>query len=122
MIGKEDWKFRDDLYKPDNGDTVPIEVLTGPYKNVIFRYVRIGVSEKENGEAVLRFQYELLDVGSYTETTLRSDYRFTEHIGTILNHFLLEISETDVADRENDHQELDEERTVYEKGSAISQG
>ncbi len=122
MIDKEDWRFRDDLYKPDNGDTVPIEVLTGPYKNVIFRYVRIGVSEKENGEAVLRFQYELLDMGSYTETSLRSDQRFTDHIGIILNHLLLEIAESEVADREDDSQEFDQERTVHAESSSVSQG
>ena len=113
MIEQRDYRFRDDIYKPDAGDTVPIEILTGPYKGVVYRYVRVGVSEKENGEAVLRFQYELLELGDHTETSIRNDNRFTEHIGIILNHFILELAENEVADRENDPEKSYEERGVH---------
>lgn len=113
MIGQEDYRFRDDLYKPDAGDTVPIEILTGPYKGVVYRYIRVGVSEKDNGEAVLKFQYELLELGNHTETSIRNDQRFTQHIGIILNHFILEIAENDVANRENDSEKFVEERGVH---------
>lgn len=106
MIEREDFKFRDDLYKPEAGDTIPVEILTGPYKNVIYRYVRLGVSEKENGEAVLRFQYELLEMGNHTETELRSDQRFTNHIGILLNHLILETAESEQNELgENDSKE-----------------
>ena len=37
MIDNNDFRFRDDLIKSDEVQTVPIEVLTGPYKNVIYR-------------------------------------------------------------------------------------
>jgi hypothetical protein len=113
MIENNDFRFRDDFYKPDDGDTIPIELLTGPYKGVIYRYVRINVSENENGEATLRFQYELLEMGNHTETTLRNDRRFTEHIGIILNHFILELVENDSANREDDSQKSSEERDLY---------
>ena len=113
MIEQEDFRFRDDLYKAENGDTVPVEIMVGPYKGVIYRYVRIGVSERDNGEAVLRFQYELLENGNHTETSLRNDQRFTNHIGIILNHFILEIAEKDYADRENDPQEPSTQRGIH---------
>ena len=93
MIGKDDFRFRDDMIKPDEVQTVPIEILTGPYKNVIYRYVKVGVKEKDDGEAVLQFIYDLLDTGDFSETTLRNDQRFTNHIGLILNHMILEIAE-----------------------------
>ena len=110
-IGK-DFRFRDDMHKPvEVGDTIPIEVLTGPYKNVIYRYVKIGVREKGEGEAVLQFIYDLLERGAHTETSLRNDMRFTEHIGIILNHLILESLEgqEDVAG-ENYSEEPDSQR------------
>jgi hypothetical protein len=113
MIENTDFRFRDDLHKPEAGDTIPIEILIGPYKGVIYRYVRIGVTEKDNGEAVLRFQYELLEMGDHTETSLRNDQRFTNHIGIILNHLILEVAEAENANGENDPQESTEERSIY---------
>ena len=90
MIENGDFRFRDDMFKKDSTDTIPIEILTGPYKNVILRYTRVGVKEKEDDTAVLQFQYDLLDMGEHTETTLRKDTRFTEHLGILLNHLILE--------------------------------
>lgn len=107
------FKFRDDLYKPENGDTVPIELLTGPYSGVIYRYVRINVQEKNNGEAVMRFQYELLNMGNHTETSLRKDPLFTEHIGLLLNHLILEAAEANSANRESDTEKSSEERDLH---------
>lgn len=109
MIEKEDFRFRDDLVTKEaeeEGQTVPIEILTGPYKNVIFRYVKVGVKEKDNGEAVLQFIYDLLEMAQHTETSLRKDYKFTEHLGILLNHLILETAQgIDNATRENDTQE-----------------
>ena len=110
---KNTFKFRDDLYKPENGDTVPIELLTGPYSGVIYRYVRINVQEKKNGEAVMRFQYELLNMGNHTETSLRKDPLFAEHIVLLLNHLILEAAEANSADRESDTEKSSEERDLH---------
>jgi hypothetical protein len=106
MIDKDDFRFRDDLISKDEVQTVPIEILTGPYKNVIYRYVKVGVKEKEDGEAVLQFLYDLLENGEYSETSLRNDQRFTNHIGLILNHMILETAESESDDiREDDTKE-----------------
>lgn len=122
MIDPRDFRFRDDLAKIESGDTVPIEILTGPYKNVIFRYVRVSVKEKEEGEAVLQYQYELLEMGNHTETQLRKDERFSRHLGVLLNHLILESLETNNNEnRENNLKEPDEEPAFYEEGSSISE-
>lgn len=122
MIDPRDFRFRDDLAKIESGDTVPIEILTGPYKNVIFRYVRVSVKEKEEGEAVLQYQYELLEMGNHTETQLRKDERFSRHLGVMLNHLILESLETNNNEnRENNLKEPDEEPAFYEEGSSISE-
>lgn len=123
MIDQKDFRFRDDLAKLEAGDTVPLEILTGPYKDVIFRYVRVSVREKEDGEAVLQYQYELLEMGNHTETQLRKDERFSRHIGIMLNHLILESLEAkDNENRENNPKEPDEESAFYEEGSSVSKG
>lgn len=91
MIIGEDYKFRDDM----KHDTVPIELLTGPYKGVIFRYTDVGIMEQNDETAKMRFNYDLHGMGDYTETSLRKDPKFTQHIGIILNGLILEIVEND---------------------------
>ena len=122
MIDSKDFQFRDDLAKIESGDTVPIQILTGPYKDVIFRYIRVSVKEQDGGDAKLQYQYELLEMGSYTETQLRKDSRFSQHIGIILNHLILETVEADNANRENNPEEFDEEPALYEEVPSVSKG
>jgi hypothetical protein len=111
MIEQKDFKFRDDMSKGSEETTVPIEILTFPYQNVIFRYTTVGVKEQENGTAVLRFQYDILDTGEYTETKLRNDQRFEQHLGLLLNHLILESAEHEVNEsRKNDLEESSDER------------
>lgn len=86
MIIGEDFKFRDDL----KTDTVPIELLTDPYKGVILRYTNVGIKELEDNTAVLQFGYELYEMGNHTETKLRKDTKFQEHAGLVLNALILE--------------------------------
>lgn len=121
-IEKNEYKFRDDLYNPKKGETVPIEILIWPFNGVVYRYEQVGVSENEDGTATLRFAYELLDCGEHTETKLRSDKKFEQHIGIILNHLILESVEADIASREGYSEEPDEERTVREESSPVSEG
>lgn len=91
MIENEDFKFRDDLQENEK-DTVPLEITFGPYSGTIFRYTVVQLQEEfENATgARLKFQYDILDAGKHTETKLRSDERFSSHIGILLNALLLE--------------------------------
>lgn len=92
MIVNEDFKFRDDLVKTVS-DTVPIELLTGRYKDVIFRYTTVSIQEQENLSARLQFDYDLLETGKHTKDSLEEDKKFEFHIGLILNTLILEATE-----------------------------
>lgn len=89
MIIGEDFEFNDKL----KTDTAAIKLLTGPYKNVIYRYTSMSVKENNNDTATMQFDYELFEMGEHTETSLRKDKRFTEHIGLILNTLIIEAVE-----------------------------
>ena len=89
MIIGEDFEFNDTL----KTDTAAIKLLTGPYKNVIYRYTSMSVKENNNDTATMQFDYELFEMGEHTETSLRKDKRFTEHIGLILNTLIIEAVE-----------------------------
>ena len=106
IIGK-DYRLRDDLYEEDK--TLPIELLTGPYQGVILRYTTVAIKEMEDDQAKMIFDYELLEMGNHTETSLRKDTRFIEHAGLVLNTMILETLEAKNADREDDSTELVEE-------------
>lgn len=106
VIGK-DYRLRDDLYEEDK--TLPIELLTGPYTGVILRYTTVSIKEMENDEAKMVFDYELLEMGDHTETSLRKDTKFTQYAGLVLNTMILETLESNNAVGENDLNEPVEE-------------
>ena len=106
FIGK-DYLLRDDLYEEDK--TLPIQLLTGPYKDVILRYTTVAIKEMEDDQAKMIFDYDLLEMGNHTETSLRKDVKFTHHIGLVLNTMILETLEEKDAIRENDPTEFVEE-------------
>ena len=106
IIGK-DYLLRDDLYEEDK--TLPIQLLTGPYKDVILRYTTVSIKEMENDQAKMLFDYDLLEMGNHTETSLRKDVKFTQHVGLVLNTMILETLEEQNAVRENDPTEFVEE-------------
>lgn len=99
MILNEDYKLREDMDEKVH-DTLPIELLTGPYKGVLYRYTTVQLREQEDGFAKLQFQYELYEMGDHTETYLRKDPLFTNHIGLILNQIILETLEEPVEDKD----------------------
>jgi hypothetical protein len=106
LIGK-DYLLRDDLYEEDK--TMPIQLLTGPYKDVILRYTTVSIKEMENDQAKMLFDYDLLEMGDHTETSLRKDVKFIQHVGLVLNTMILETLEEQNAVRENDPTEFVEE-------------
>lgn len=108
MILGIDYKFRDDMKE----DTVPIELLTEPYKDVILRYTQVSIHEQADGTAKLRFDYEFYGTGKHTMTSLRKNEHFNHYIGTILNAMILDITDMETAKNEsrtNDPEEFVEE-------------
>jgi len=118
MILGTDFRFSN-VY---NTDTTAIQLLTEAYKDVIFRFTNVGIRENpEDGNATLRFSYEILSSGKFKEELLRKDKYFEQHLGLILNTLIIDIAELDGADRESYIEESGEERIVHTKGSAVSQ-
>lgn len=118
MILGTDFKFRDEF----KNDTTAIELLTTPYKGVIYRYTNVGIREQEDGTATLRFNYEFLDSKKFNEEKLRDDKYFNEHLGLILNTLIIDVVE--MSDNEigtNNSEEFVEEREVSSEGSALSE-
>jgi hypothetical protein len=91
-----DFRFKENYKekKADKTDTVPIELLTGPFKGVTYRYLKVAIQELENGTAKLQFEYDILDAGPFTEVKLRKLEKFSHIIGLILNTLILEIVDT----------------------------
>jgi hypothetical protein len=109
MILGEDFSFRDDLKK----DTVPIELLLDPYKGIIYRYINVSVQENDNDTATLKFDYDLYEMGDFTETKLIKDKRFIEILGLILNTLILEAGEH-TGEELNEHRKIDSEKSDQE--------
>lgn len=92
MVIGEDYKFRDDL----KHDTVPIELLSGPYKGIVLRYTKVTIKEQDTkGSATVKFEYDLIKADQFNKSKLRSDLLFQEHIGLILNDMIIETIESD---------------------------
>lgn len=89
MILGEDFIFMDSM----KTDTTAIKLLTGPYKDVVYRYTQLNVKENIDDTATLSFSYEVHEMGEHTETALRKDVRFQEHIGLVLNSLIIEAVE-----------------------------
>jgi hypothetical protein len=100
MIIDKDYLLRDDLYEEDK--TLPIQLLTGPYKGVILRYTTVAIKEVDDNQAKMLFDYDLLEMGNHTETSLRKDVKFTEHAGLVLNTMILETLEAKYQQEELD--------------------
>ena len=87
MVLGEDYTFCDNMKE----DTIPIKLLSGPYKDVVYRYIKVAIREKKKDEtAVLNFDYHLHEMGEHTEIKLRRDPKFNQHIGLVLNALILE--------------------------------
>ena len=84
-----DFKFRDDISKPD--ETAMIELTSGPYKGTIYRYTTVKIKEQRDNKATIEFDFTLYKASKKKDKLLREDRGFTNHIGVILNHLILEV-------------------------------
>ena len=120
MNANEDYKFRDDLVKDDK-DTVPIEILTGPFKGVILRYKTVSIREQADNTAKLHFDYDILKTETFSEVSLRGNSKFEFQAGLILNTLILEATEAPIdGNREDDIEEPVEVGGLQSEGSAVS--
>ena len=91
-----DFRFRDELTSKDPKATVPIELLMGPYAGAIFRFTNVQVREKNNNEAAVKFDYEVLQKAPHTnQGKMQRDEKFLKTLGLILNTLILDLTENE---------------------------
>lgn len=62
---------------------IHIQLLTGPYAGVIYRYGKVGFEEK-NGQLHLQFDFNVIQSPNVKASKLEKDSTFKQHIGDYL--------------------------------------
>lgn len=103
----------DYMFLPDakETDTLPIKLLSGLWKDVIFRYQTVAIKEGKEG-ASLTFSFKILDPGGFREHKLYKSKDFKEYLATLLNTLILTVVDSQMennANRDNNPQEFTDE-------------
>lgn len=87
---------------PDFPETLAVELLVDKYKNVLYYYENAKVQEIDDN-AILSFNYCILNYGEHTHEELKEDHEFK----TLLGDILVEITtvERDNEQTRNDNTE-----------------
>lgn len=81
---------------PENDpEHIHIELLTGPYVGVVFKYDRVKF-EEENEEMYLQFSYNVIQYGIFTN--LESDLQFKNYIGDLLAEIMSKNMDQELVD------------------------
>ena len=86
MIMGIDYAIRGDL----GGDTLPVEVLSGPWKGVILTFKTVVIREETEG-AKIQWDLEIIESGKFKTDLLKKDQKFKDHTGFILNAMILSM-------------------------------
>lgn len=71
----------------DENSLANIEILQGPFANVIFRYGKISVNEnKEDDSATLSFEYDVIDNNGILD--IEDNEHFKNYMGDLITQFL----------------------------------
>jgi hypothetical protein len=71
------------IYPKDDAQSVHIRLITGPYKDTIFKYGKVKIEEK-NDLAYLLFAYDVIESIVDKPKKLEKDEAFKNHIGDLL--------------------------------------
>lgn len=107
----EDFILRDDLINGEK-DTIPIEIISGPYAGVVYKYAKLTFTEDiSETEAKCVFEYSIIKTGKTNKSIakLKKDKRFQEHISLILNSLLLYCVRDENEHRKDNSEELGEQ-------------
>ena len=80
MIEGQDYCF---INPKDEKDTTHVRILTGPYKDTLFKYGKVSFKE-ENGQAHLLFAYYVLESPVMKPKKLEQDADFKQYAGDLL--------------------------------------
>lgn len=91
-----DYRFVDevlllDLLAEEAGEMTPIEILgENIYQGIIYIYGRTNISEKEDSQGTLEFQFKVLNKTEDEKAALRKDPAFIRLLGEILNSIIID--------------------------------
>lgn len=79
LVEGYDYKF---VIPEDDGIAVNVELLTGEYSGIVYRYGKVSFEEnEESGEGYLVFEYDVIDSEI---PSLESNVNFKNYIGDVL--------------------------------------
>ena len=93
-----DYEF---LFLPDEESTA-IELIRGSFTGVIFQYFNVKFSE-EGELARLKFQYDIIDPGTFDMDDLKNSQEFVTILGDLLTELIIDNEQT----RTDNPKELD---------------
>lgn len=85
------------IYPKDDGSSVHIKLLEGPYKNTIFKYGKVKFKE-ENEQLYLLFAYDVIESTVSKPKKLEKDEAFKNYIGDMLVEIMSSNMEQDIID------------------------
>jgi hypothetical protein len=94
MIEGVDYCF---IYPKDDGTSVHIKFLDGPYKDTVFKYGKVKFKE-ENEQVYLLFGYDVLESTNHNPKKLEKDETFKNYIGDLLVEIMSSNIEQEVID------------------------
>jgi hypothetical protein len=92
MIEEIDYKY---LFPENDPEHIHIELLTGPYVGVVFKFDKVKF-EEENEEMYLQFSYDVIQYGMFTN--LESDLQFKNYIGGLLVEIMSKNMDQEIVD------------------------
>jgi hypothetical protein len=94
MIEGIDYCF---IYPKEDGTSVHIKFLAGPYKDTVFKYGKVKFKE-ENDQIYLLFGYDVLESVVDKPKKLEKDETFKNYIGDLLVEIMSSNIEQEVID------------------------
>lgn len=85
------------IYPKDDGASVHIKLLEGPYKDTIFKYGKVKFKE-EDGQMYLLFGYDVLESTVSKPKKLEKNDTFKNYIGDLLVEIMSANMEQDIID------------------------
>ena len=85
------------IYPKNDGTSVHIRFLDGPYKDTIFKYGKVKFEEK-NDQVYLLFAYDVLESPVDKPKKLEKDEKFKNYLGDLLVEIMGSNIEQEVVD------------------------
>ena len=85
------------IYPKDDKNTVHIQLMTGEYKDTVFKYGKVKFKE-ENDLVYLLFAYDVLESPTHKPKKLEKDEAFKNYIGDLLVELMSGNLEQEIID------------------------